>query len=164
MDGLAPAPPIGLSGWSRASARCGSSTLAGPARPARDVTIRVTASLRPRWETWPRDVMIVRLRFHLAPYPIIVHSSESVGVLGPLRGGVRACGPSGWPRALPDRVASRWCGFKPARRIGGKGLPSRLAWNARKLWRSCELESYISTDSTHWNGNSVDSRCVTKNP
>ena len=35
--------------------------------------------------TW--DVIIVRLRFRLAPYPIVVHSSESAGVLGPLRGG-----------------------------------------------------------------------------
>ena len=32
--------------------------------------------------------------------------------------------------ALPDRVASRRCGFKPARRIGGEGWLSRKAWNA----------------------------------
>ena len=65
----------------------------GPARhgPARDVTSWVTAS------RWPRrggrdqgDVIIIRLCSRPAPYPIVFHSSESAGVLGPLRGCVRA--------------------------------------------------------------------------
>ena len=59
---------------------------------------------------------------------------------GSLLGCVRAYWP--WTSALPDRVASLWCGFNPARRIGGEGLLSRLAaWNAPKSWRSCLLES-----------------------
>ena len=88
-DGLAPqaAPPIGLAGRSRASARSGSWIRAGPERagarrdkPVHGVTVANVT----------RDVIIVRQRSRLAPYPIVVHSSESAGVLAPLRGCVRA--------------------------------------------------------------------------
>ena len=67
----------------------------GPARlgSARNVTSRVTAS------RWPRRGDVTRGRDHRppalppGPYPIVFHSSESAGVLGPLRG----------PRALTQR-------------------------------------------------------------
>ena len=47
-----------------------------------------------------RDVIIIRRRSRLAPYPIVFHSWESAGVLGPLRGVVRVSGPTGPDPAL----------------------------------------------------------------
>ena len=144
-DCLAPAPPIGLSGRSRASARSGPGTRAGPSwagphrdKPGHGVTVAT-----------PGDV--TRGRDHrppaLPPSPL----PNRVSLLGVRRCARAPTGVCQGPRALTQRsprtgrfAATR---VQPARRIGGEGLPSRLAWDAPKMRRSCALESNTASES-----------------
>ena len=98
-DGLVPAPPIGLSSWSRASARSDSRTRSCPPRAGlrRDKPGHgVTAATPGRRGTLPRELIIVRMRSRLRRLPNrgpLFEASESAGgsVLGPTRGCVTVC-------------------------------------------------------------------------
>ena len=120
-----------------ASARSGPGTRAGPtwAGPRRDKPGHGVTVATPGGDV-TRDVIIVRRRSRLPPYPIVFRSSESAGVLSPY-GGVS--GPTGPDPAL-SRIGSLRgdAGSTPR---GASGLPSRLARDAPKMRRSCALKS-----------------------